>query len=309
MKTIPAALVTHLNQDATTLCRLLRIRTKSGTTIGFTSLDVDFVFDDGDGEVTYWASNGFTPSRFQATADLGVDNSEFEGVLAESGITLQTIAAGLFDSARFHVYEVNYLNPVAGEFHWVSSGRLGATKFSQGMWVTESRSLTQLLRQTISLLYSVTCRARFGSKAIGTGDGSYEERFPCGMDFTWSAGTVTAVGANPKRNFTDTSRAEADDFYQDGVIEWLTGNNAGMQMEVDTFAADAFALALPMPYTIQVGDTYRVRKDCNKVARDEVNGCKSHWGAEWTLHFRGEPDIPLSDGGQNMVPGAQINRA
>lgn len=308
MKTIPAAVLSHLAEDATTLCRLLRIRTKSGTVIGFTNLDVDIIFDDGDGDVTYWSSYGFVPSRFQASADMAVDNAEFEGVLNDLGITEQQIAAGLFDMARFHVYEINYMDPVAGEFHWVSSGRLGATRFSQGMWITESRSLTQLLKQTLSRLYSLTCRARFGSFPLGTGGGVFEERFPCGKAFTWVGGTVTSVGANPRRVFTDTALTQADNYFMDGVVEWLTGNNAGAQMEVDSHASDTLTLALQMPYAIQVGDTFRVRKDCSKQWDDADNGCLFHWGADRKDHFRGEPHIPVADGGANMVPGAQVTR-
>ena len=55
--------------------------------------------------------------------------------------------------------------------------------------------------------------------------------------------------------------------------------------------------------------TFRVRKDCSKVHDDADNGCTFHWGTDWPLHFRGEPLIPVSDGGSNMAPGAQITRA
>lgn len=30
----------------------------------------------------------------------------------------------------------------------------------------------------------------------------------------------------------------------------------------------------------------------------------SHWGADWVLHFRGEPDIPIGDAGKMETPGA-----
>jgi hypothetical protein len=78
---------------------------------------------------------------------------------------------------------------------------------------------------------------------------------------------------------------------------------------VDTHASDAFALALPMAYAIQVGDTFQARKDCSKEWDDAANGCLFHWAADRALHFRGEPHIPVADGGQNMVPGAQITRS
>jgi uncharacterized phage protein (TIGR02218 family) len=295
MKSIPIALQSHLDEDATTLCQLTRIETKNGTVYGFTDLDMDVVYDDGDGSVTYEAENGFTPSRMQASADLAVDNAELSGLVMDTGITEAQIRAGLFDYARVRVYRVNYQDLTQGH-EIIAAGTAGETKFSANGWKTEFRSLTQQLKQPISKLYSLTCRVPFGSTQ-------------CGKTFTWVAGTVTSVGANTKRQFTDTALTQADDYFVNGVVEWLTGNNAGGQMEVDTHASDALGLALPMPYAIQVGDTFQVRKDCSKEWGDADNGCLFHWAADRSLHFRGEPHIPIADGGQNMVPGAMIDRA
>lgn len=318
MKTIPIALQSHLDEDATTVCLLTRIQTKGGTVLGFTDLDEDIVYDDGDGPVTYSAENGFTPSRVQSSADTSVDNAELEGVVMAGGITMQQIRAGLFDSATVIVYRVNYMSLSAGH-EIVQYGRAGETKFSDTGWRTEFRSLTQLLKQPISVPYSTECRARFGSKAIGandvdsSGEVSFEELHPCGKDFTWVTGTVTAVGANPKTTFTDTGLAQADGFFMPGVVDWLTGDNAGAQMEVDDHENASHGqfvrLALPMPYDISIGDTYRIRQDCTKVHDDASHGCLYHYGSEWINHFQGEPDIPVSDGGANMIPGAQISRS
>lgn len=317
MKYIPPLLQADYDEDATTLCLVVRVMTKAGDLFGFTNLDADVVYDpaaydpggtgDDWGSATHRADNGFTPSRTQASADMAVDNAELSGLVMAGGITMQQIRAGLFDAATVRVYRVNYLALDHGH-EVVDYGRAGETKFSDSGWVTEFRGLTQLLKQTISPGYSLTCRARFGSKAIGTADGSFEERFPCGKSFTWVSGTVTSVGANPRRVFTDTALTQADDYFMDGVVEWLTGNNAGAQIEVDTHASDTLTLALQMPYAVQVGDTFRVRKDCSKQWDDADNGCLFHWGTDRKDHFRGEPHIPVADGGANMVPGAQITR-
>lgn len=318
MKSIPIALQNHLDQDATTVCLLTRIETKDGTVFGFTDLDEDIVYDDGDGAVTYSAQNGFTPSRMQSSADTSVDNSELEGLVSSTGITMQQIRAGLFDGATVTVYRINYMATSQGH-EIVQYGRAGETKFSDTGWRTEFRSLTQLLKQTISVPYSIECRARFGSKPIGAndidsyGDVSFEEQHPCGMDFTWFSGTVTSVGSPPRTTFTDTGLTQPDEFFNPGVVDWLTGSNAGVQMEVDSYSNDsnghAVRLALPLPYAIEVGDTYRIRQDCSKVHDDAEHGCIYHYGSEWINHFQGEPDIPVSDGGANMIPGAQISRS
>ena len=104
----------------------------------------------------------------------------------------------------------------------------------------------------------------------------------------------------------DSGVSGADDLYNLGVVEWLTGDNAGSQMEIDDFGSGEFVLSLAMPYAIQVGDTFRVRKDCNKEWDDANNGCLFHWAGDRALHFRGEPHIPVADGGASMIPGTEI---
>lgn len=320
MKSIPILLQGHYDQDATTTCLLTRVLTKAGTLHAFTDLDADIIYDpatvdpegtgDDWGSATHSALNGFTPSRVQSSADTAVDNAELAGLVMPGGITMQQIRAGLFDAATVRVYRVNYMDLTQGH-ELVQYGRAGSTRFSDTGWITEFRSLMQLLRQTISIPYSTTCRARFGSKAIGsTGEASFEELHPCGRDFAWSASsTITSLGSNTRRIFTDTARTEADGFYFPAVVEILDGPNAGIQMEVDDFTSDTFTLALALPYTLTNGTAYRARQDCSKLWDDADHGCLYHWGADRKDHFQGEPHIPVSDGGANMIPGAQITRS
>lgn len=306
MKAIPIALQAHMDQDATTVALVCRIKCKDGTLLGFTNLDTDIAYDpatvdphgtgDDWGPLVHRADNGFSPSRLVTTADLGVDNAELVGWISDTGITEQQIRAGLFDYAQVRVYRVNYLDLTQGH-EVMQAGTAGETTFSQNGWRTEFRSLTQQLKQPISNLYSLTCTAQFGDAR-------------CGKEFTWVAGTVTAVGGEADRTFSDSGLTQADDYFVPGVVEWLTGQNAGQEMEVDTYAVGVVDLSLGLSYEIAEGDTYRIRQDCNK--RDRLRGtvagdCKDKHNN--LLNFRGQPDIPVADGGSNMVPGAQIQRA
>lgn len=303
MKTIPIALQTHYEQEATSWCFLARIECKNGTVVGLTTLDADLTYDDGRGAVTYLAANGLGMHAIQATADLSIDNSDLKFWVSDSGITEAQIRAGLFDYAKVDIYRVNYLDLAAGH-EKVSRGTLGETRYSRLAGRAEFRSLKQQLRQTISLLYSLTCRAKFGSKPIGTGGEQPEERKPCHKDWVWVTGTVTAVDANePDRIFTDASRAEATGHFVPGVVQILDGDNAGAEMDVDVFEGGVFTLALPLPYPLPVGTNYRARQDCDKTFKM----CKErHGNTPW---FRGEHLIPIADGGSNQVPGAQIPRS
>jgi uncharacterized phage protein (TIGR02218 family) len=310
MKSIPIALQAHYDEDACTTCQLTRVETKDGTVYGFTDLDADVVYDDGDGSVTYRAENGFTPSRQQASADMAVDNSELAGIVSDTGITMQQIRAGLFDFARVRIYRVNYMDLSQGH-EIIATGTAGETRFSDTGFRVEFRSLTQQTKQPISPAYSITCRARHGSMPIGTGDGSFEEAHPCGKAFVWHSSTITGLGSNAKRIFIASGLAQTGDYFSPGVVKITSGPNAGEEMEVDSYdgATKTITLALPLAYALTATTTFDIRQDCNKVARDETHGCKYHWGADWVYHFQGEPDIPVSDGGANMIPGAQITRS
>lgn len=300
MKSIPIAFKGHLALDATSWTLLMKVVCKDGTILGFTLLDESLTYNDGGGALLYRADQGFTPERLATTADLGVDNTDLEGWYALDGVTEQRIRAGLFDKAEVWIYRVNFMDLSMGHEIW-NYGTLGESRFSETGWVTEFRSLKQQLKQTLCQLYSLTCRARFGSKPIGTVGAEFTERKPCNKDMVWASGAVTSV-ASSKRVFTDTSRSEADGYFQPGVIKWLTGSNAGAQIEVYTFASDQFTLLLPMPYAIQVGDTYQVRQDCDHTAAM----CKARFNN--LLNFRGEPFVPVADADSIMVPGANISQ-
>ena len=198
------------------------------------------------------------------------------------------IRSGLFNFAKVTVYRVNYNDLTSGRHEVVVYGKAGETGYSELGWKTEFRSLSQLLKQTISQPYSLTCRAKFGDAR-------------CTKAFVYTAGAVTSLGAETDRQFNDTSIVAANGFYNGGVIEWLTGNNAGAQMEVDSYTVGVFALALAMPFAIVNGDTYRVRQDCDKTFAT----CKTTHAN--TLFFRGENLIPVD--GTAMVPLAEIQRA
>lgn len=305
MRSIPSQLLAHKAQSSTTLCNLIKIVAQDGTTIGMTNLDRDVVYNDGSGEITYNAAVGFEPANIYYSSTTDVDNTEFQSLAPVYDFPLNEfdINAGKFDYADFYMYEVNYSNLSQG--HWiVISGKMGETRSQNGIVIWgEMRSRIDQLKKSVCELDSLICRAKFGSQPG-------EERFPCGFDTTalWSSGTVTSLGVEHNRVFSDTSRVEPSGTFEPGLMQFLTGKNAGLYVEIETYDGTTKTISLNFPtgYDIAVGDTYRIRVDCNKQARDDAKGCKHFYGTQWPLHFRGEPDIPVGDAGTNSIPGAQI---
>ena len=315
MKQTNATLQAHKGQSSTTLTDLLLVD-PDGARQGYTLLDTDVVYDDGNGAVTFKARTGFESSAMQASSDLGVDNAEattlmpIAGFLSE-GFTQAQVDAGELDKTPFVVYQVNYKDLTPSSHEIMHGGTVGeqVTKFGQ-FTVLELRSLAQQAKQTIGELDSLTCRAKFGSMPIGTGGGVVEERFPCGFDISglWVTGTVEAIGVETDREFTDaTALTQAVNYFAPGVCEWLTGSNAGQKCEVESFAlGGAVSLQFPTVNPILLGDTYRIRPDCTK-RKTGHNSCKdTFWLTDWFNHFRGEPAIPVAEAAKLLSPGAAL---
>ena len=323
MKTIDITLLAHKAQAATTLCDLLLVGPlDDGSYMGFAGLDRDVVFTPSVavGEVTFVARTGVQMSAFQASGDLSVDNAEAETLkpvasYEAEGFTQEQIDAGALDAVRFVVLRVNYKDLTAGRSEVIAGGTIGEMRSKVGgLTVLELRSWSQMLKQQFVQSDSLSCRAIFGSQPIGTGGGVVEERFPCGYDLSseWVNGTVTSVGTTTDMEFTDsdlTGSSYDENYFAPGMVEWLTGDNAGQMIEVDTYDVDTGAVALRFPSVsaITVGDTYRIRRHCTKQWTGH-NSCETFWGSDKAKHFRGEPHIPVGDAATLNAPGAGLAR-
>ncbi len=103
--------------------------------------------------------------------------------------------------------------------------------------------------------------------------------------------TGALTGATDNRNFADTSRTEADDFWTFGLLTFTTGNNIGIALEVKnyTLSTGSFELYVAMPFVIQVGDTYEVHAGCDKLLATCITKFDN------VKNFRGQPYIPGQD--------------
>lgn len=298
-RNIPSALLAHLQLNATTTCRLLKITLRDGaTSFGFATLDQPIDYDDGDGSLTYVATNGFDPAAFSADSTYAISNSEAYALISDDvapGITVNDIERGVLDDATWKCYLVNFRDLSMGHV-LLDAGDVGQVRSKFGMvWMPELLSYVVRLRQPIGHVDSRTCRAVFGSAAASqTG---------CGVDISalWVAGEVTAVGAETDCMFTGdvTTTSPVDPF--PGRVEWLTGNNAGIVSWVDSFAAGVVRLGEGLPFPIVIGDTYRIRPDCKKRYTEDCIGVWNNGP-----NFKGEPLIPTGDASAGQTPGAQL---
>jgi uncharacterized phage protein (TIGR02218 family) len=297
MLTLPTALQTHIAQDVTTLAVCWRVARKDGVLILGTEHDRNLIIAAGDYAGTYLASAGITGSSVRSTSDMSVDNMEVDGAISPGDLQLvdlsaQDIEAGLFDNVEVTLFLVNWVAPNDGQIV-LRSGTIGEiTRTAEGQYKTELRGLAQALTQNIVRTYGSGCDAELGDVRCGVN-----------MPVLVNTGTVDAVTST--RQFTATVSLDSppvdEGYYNGGLLTWVTGNNTSFSMEVksDTYGSPPeILLYLPMPYDIEVGDTFTIQPGCDKSAAM----CKHRFAN--LVNFRGHgawvPGI-----GELMVFGGQ----
>lgn len=276
MKQISTDLAAHIAGDVTTLATCWKLTRRDSTVFGFTDHDSNIIFSG----VTFLAATGFNPSAIQNSASLSVDNLDVEGMLSSGSITETDILAGLYDFAEIEIFQVNYTDLTQGSLR-LRRGWLGEVAHYKQQFIAEVRGLTQRLSQTIGELYSASCRATLGDSR-------------CKVDLSLSTVTGSVTSAASKLRFLDSSRTEPTGTFSFGTINFTSGANAGLGMEVKEYllipsTAGQLSLALPMPYAIQPGDTYSLTLGCDKT----LATCFTSFNN--VANFRGEPLVPGLD--------------
>jgi uncharacterized phage protein (TIGR02218 family) len=294
---VPPDLLAHIQTRQTTLCEILKIMPVDGPAFGICSLDQEVHYDDGtaDGLVFYSSHYGFDGSAIAYSADSGVDNAEADFLfgIADTlvhGITLDMVNDGYLDNATYVRYLVNYEDLREGVHAELMSGPLGEARIRQGRaGKVELRTRSQLLAQvSVCQVGSKSCRATFGDATTGC----YYDVAPEWVDFT-----VTSV-QEADRQFTDSSLAQAAGYFYPGLVEWVTGDNAGKTFETEDFdTGGIITLAHPTYYAVQVGDTGRIRRDCAKTRE----ACIAFGQIK---NMRAEPDTPEGDSRGNQAARA-----
>lgn len=271
MKSISNDLKNHLKGEVTTLATCWKATLTNGTVYGFTDNIKDLEIDG----VTYVASTGYTPSSVSTSANLAVDNLEVQGLLNSDVITEADLLAGLWDYAEIEIFMVNYANLAQGALI-LRKGTVGNIQYNRNAFVAEMRGLTQAFQNVIGQVTTPTCRVEFTSAKCGLSASSFTV-----------TGSITSV--TNSLNIVDTSRAEATDYFKYGKITFTSGNNNGYSMEIKDYTTGGLInLILPLPYEIQVGDTYEMIRGCSKT----IDACKSFNNV---INFRGEPYVPGVD--------------
>lgn len=285
---IDADLLDHYQTGATTAAWGILLVRADGTEYGWTSSDRDAVghasWPAALVDVVFRSAPGLDVQAFATSASLAVDNTELTVLADESVITRADIIAGRWDNAAYTLFRYNWADLSDG-VEVRSVGSLGELQPRAGSYVAELRGLQQYLQQPVGSVSTKTCRYRLGSTSKPAG--------LCMVDTSDVAWTKTGTLSNvtSKQVVRDSTRAEAADFFGEGIFTFDDGLNAGLSQKVKIHAADGtFTFSLPMIFMPEVGDAYTVVAGCRKRLEED---CRDKF--DNVINFGGEPHRPVID--------------
>lgn len=288
MRSIPAALQTHLSGRVMTTCLCWKVSRPDAVVYGFTDHDKDVTVA---GQL-YEASTSFSATAMQEQLGLAVSNLEVLGLLNSSRITELDLLSGRYDGAVVTILLANWVDPT--QFVILMQGTLGKVSIGDISFQAEIRSPSQAFSQYICSLISPRCRV-----VTFAGGGSGVEA-GCQADITGQTRTGTIASVTDRKTFAinaiggmpadGTGGSKLSGYYASGTIKFTSGNNAGLAKEISTQTGGVnFVLNEPFAMDIQVGDAFELRPGCDRT----LPVCRDNWNQ--IVNRRAEDYVPGTD--------------
>lgn len=259
---------------------LWKLTRKDGVIYRFTDHSSKIVFNTE----TYVPSGGFNASAISRLDSLRGQNAEIVGLISSSAITTEALREKRFEGATVLRYLVDWKYPFAGAFQ-TDKYYIRNIKFNGENWDAELEGITALLKQAVGEFFTANCRYELG-----------DARCQFNLPSLKIAG-ASVSSATSRMVFTSSNGGFAGkvlDYFQFGVIEWKTGNNAGLTSEVATSTAASgnsivFTLFEPTVLNIVASETFDIVPGCDKQRLT----CKNKFNN--FVNFGGFPDMPGGD--------------
>jgi uncharacterized phage protein (TIGR02218 family) len=275
MRTISVALQAHLESELTTLAMCWKILRRDAVVKAYTDHDDPVVYDG----VTYTPLESGRPSPYRQNAQLTPASLDLEMAFSTAAGTDAELRAGLYDHAEAWTFLINWADTSMGIVK-LARGRLGEVEIRDNQARIEFRSLTQLLVTPVGRIYTPECDATLGDTRCKVALAGYTK-----------AGTVGTVTDQKTFTIAGAAAGQADAYYAYGKITFSTGLNAGISMQVESYAASTNLVTLlePMPFAVAAGNAFSLVAGCDR----RFESCKTRFSNK--DNFRGFPHIPGLD--------------
>ena len=273
MKTISATLKQGILDG--TVATFIKITRKDGVIKGFTDHDVELTFNG----VKYIPTPGMQKITMNLRNNAEISNQEFNSSW-NVDLDEADLANGVYDDADIEVFLADWKGT---ETVLVFKGNLGLITWTDEGFIADVQSSMKKLQKNIGFTYTQKCRHVLFSQSDPTLMGA------CTLNkasYTF-AGQVNSTKTPTKIEF-DISVGQANDYFTNGTIKFITGLNAGLEFTVKKYTVATYAtvtLFLPTPYEVNVGDQFEITAGCNKT----FDECKNKFNN--VINFGGFPHI------------------
>jgi len=271
MKNITDDLKNVIKNHTTNLVRCWKITLKDGKTIAFTTASEDFIYEN----LKYNHISADDISTVNTNLDINNDAANFSNFIHSDLIDANDILSGRYDSAKVELFILDLQNLEKGKVV-LMTGKISDIQFKNEIFIVNVKGLKDEINKVIGDVYSPLCRAKFCDKKCKLNGANFEFN-----------GQINAVIDNT--TFQTRSKIiieKPNDYFENGIIEFLDGNNVQQKIEIKQFNNGVFMLFTEPPYKLAIGDTFKAIAGCDKrfeTCCDKFNNA---------INFRGEPHLP-----------------
>lgn len=281
MKTATRELIDLLHgSDEFLMADLFRITLSNGQILRHTNADMPVVWDGQ----TYEAHKLIIKrGATRVAVGLDVDSNTLE-IAAEPDYRLEGLQwseaalGGALDGARVVIERMffsDWTTPVGAVV--IFSGRVSDVSGSRSAVKVDVKSDIELLNVSSPRnIYQAGCMRTLYDGGCKVN----REKFTVNGRVTANSATGTELACN---------LTQADGWFNQGVIKFTSGRNAGLSRTVKEHKGGRLSFALRLPFPPQSGDVFKIYPGCDK--RQETCGKKF----DNIVHFRGFPYIPAAD--------------
>lgn len=281
MKTATRELIDLLHgSDEFLMADLFRITLSNGQILRHTNADMPVVWDGQ----TYEAHKLIIKrGATRVAVGLDVDSNTLE-IAAEPDYRLEGLQwseaalGGALDGARVVIERIffsDWATPVGAVV--IFSGRVSDVSGSRSAVKVDVKSDIELLNVSSPRnIYQAGCMRTLYDGGCKVN----REKFTVNGRVTANSATGTELACN---------LTQADGWFNQGVIKFTSGRNAGLSRTVKEHKNGRLSFALRLPFPPQSGDVFKIYPGCDK--RQETCGKKF----DNIVHFRGFPYIPAAD--------------
>lgn len=281
MKTATRELIDLLHgSDEFLMADLFRITLSNGQILRHTNADMPVVWDGQ----TYEAHKLIIKrGATRVAVGLDVDSNTLE-IAAEPDYRLEGLQwseaalGGALDGARVVIERIffsDWATPVGAVV--IFSGRVSDVSGSRSAFKVDVKSDIELLNVSSPRnIYQAGCMRTLYDGGCKVN----REKFTVNGRVTANSTTGTELACN---------LTQADGWFNQGVIKFTSGRNAGLSRTVKEHKGGRLSFALRLPFPPQSGDVFKIYPGCDK--RQETCGKKF----DNIVHFRGFPYIPAAD--------------